>query len=132
MNKLMGLIFLGGALMVGCAYQHRMLINPQASIPPKVTQSDVQKAIRQSLANYGWVVEKEEPGSTIAHHQKGELYAQIEVQYDNKIATVRHLETKNMNYQKSSSGEETIHGHYLTWANNVAQKINENLYMVAY
>ena len=65
-------------------------------------------------------------GSTTAHIQQNNLFASVRVDYDGKQATVRYVDSKNFNYEKSPDGER-IHNHYNFWANTIANDIRKDL-----
>jgi hypothetical protein len=114
-------------LVAGCVTR-KPLINPEASVPSTASQEQVKNTVREALTHYGWIIDEEKPGATIAHLQQEELFARIQVDYDSKHAVVRHLESKNLKYSKSSSGEEEIHSRYMTWARNISERINNQLH----
>jgi|KBSMisStaDraftv2_1062788.scaffolds.fasta_scaffold524204_2 hypothetical protein len=119
--------FLFATLCSGCAYQHAPLVTPTVTLTESTSKGQMQQAVRKTLVNRGWKIDSETLGSTTAHIQQNKLFANIRVDYDEKQATVRHLDSQNLNYEKSVNGEERIHNHYNFWANSIVNDIRKDL-----
>lgn len=126
-KNVVSVFVLGGMLMLGCAYRHRPLINPQVEIINKISVDQVKTTVGRVLRVVGWRVESENPGVTVASLQKGELYAKIQVNYSETHVDIRHLDSRNFNYSNISGEGETIHSHYLSWVNNISALLNKAL-----
>ena len=118
--------FLVAMLCSGCAYKHAPLVTPTVTLPQSTSKDQMQQAVRKTLLNRGWKIDSETSGSTTAHIQQNKLFANIRVDYDEKQATVRHLDSKNLNYEKTPDGER-IHNHYNFWANSIVNDIRKDL-----
>jgi hypothetical protein len=119
--------FLVVVLTSGCAYKHAALVTPVVTLPDSTSNSQMQQAVRKSLVNHGWTIDSETAGTTTAHIQQKKLSASVRVDYNEKQATVRHMDSKNLNYEKSPDGQERIHNHYNFWANTIANDIRRDL-----
>jgi hypothetical protein len=118
--------FLVATVSAGCAYKHAPLVTPVVILPQSTSDSQMQQAVRKALINHGWKIDSETLGSTTAHIQQNNLFASVRVDYDGKQATVRYVDSKNFNYEKSPDGER-IHNHYNFWANTIANDIRKDL-----
>jgi len=98
-------------------------LNPQVSIPPNLSQSDIQTAIHKAFDSYGWTVDKQESGLTTAHLQQDKFFASVRVVYDQNRATIEYVESRNFWHEKSATGEERIHSRYNVWVKNIAESL---------
>ena len=126
-KSIMSVFILGGFLLLGCAYKHRPLVNPEVEILNKVSLDQVKTTVGRVLRVVGWKIEDERPGVTIASLRKDTLFAKIKVDYTETHLTVRYVDSQNLNYENISGEGETIHSRYLNWANNVATLLSRAL-----
>lgn len=53
-------------------------------------------------------IDSETAGATTAHFQQNNFLASVRVDYDEKQATIRHMASKNFNYETSPTGRNTF------------------------
>jgi len=118
--------FVVAMLASGCAYKHALLVNPVVTLPESTSSRQMQQAVHKALINHGWTIDSETSGSTTAHIEQKKLSASVRIDYNEKQATVRYVDSKNLNYDKSPDGQERIHNHYNFWANTLAKDIRKD------
>lgn len=104
---------------VGCAYKSQLVHNVSMDVPAK---ADARTAILKTLRNYHWKVIDDKNGVIDAKQEKDAYYAVVRITYTKDTVTIKHLESQGMRYT-NSNGEERIHSHYNTWANNLEKSI---------
>ncbi|MBL0059048.1 MAG: hypothetical protein IPP35_08055 [Elusimicrobia bacterium] len=104
---------------VGCAYKSQLVHNVSMDVPAKV---DARPAILKTLKIYHWKVIADNNGVIDAKQEKDAYYAIVRITYTKDTVAIKHLESQGMRYT-NANGEERIHTHYNTWANNLEKSI---------
>ena len=117
MNVALLLPLLSGA--VGCAYKSQLVHNVSMVVPAK---ADARTAILKTLTKYRWKVIKDDKGVIDVKQEKDAYYAVVRITYTKDTVSIMHLESQGMRYT-NANGQERIHSHYNTWANNLEKSI---------
>ena len=123
--KLLSLVALSGVIVLGCAYKHRPMNNPEVEIINKVSLDQVQMVVKRVLTVIGWKVESETSGVTLASLRKETLFAKIKVEYTTTEINIHYVDSQNLNYRNISGKGETIHSRYINWVTNLADKLGK-------
>jgi hypothetical protein len=120
-------VVLCGMMTQGTACRVGRLNNPPPETFIAKDPGAVEMAIVDGMKALGWIPTKESPGVIV-----GTLYirthmAKVRVEYTASSYKISYVDSSNLNYSRSASGEEKIHDAYNGWILNLTQQINARL-----
>jgi hypothetical protein len=86
----------------------------------------LERAIETSLAGRGWAVKERAPQRYVAELHERNFVVTVAVVYNADSARIDYIDSQNLLYQKTDSGE-IIHKKYATWIKNLANDIRTNV-----
>lgn len=98
--------------------------SPVSQIGNTPTLAQVDKAVKDSLVGRGWIPSKITNNSYTGLFKKRELMAKIKVLFNTHTFTIRHIESKNLDFDGSSN---TIHPTYNKWIQNLEHDIRKRV-----
>lgn len=84
----------------------------------------VDKAVKDSLIGRGWIPQKNSNQSYIGLYKRRSLMAKIKVLFNTNTFTIKHLESKNLDYDAS---DQSIHETYNRWIQNLEHDIRKRV-----
>lgn len=109
----------GGAL--GC--NTAAMLHPPV-VASSLPQPDDRRIVLETLAEYEWVVESEEPGTIVARYTKGRAFATVRITYGGGNIQIAYVDSQNLKCQPAPGGGcTTIHKAYNRWVNNLYRDI---------
>lgn len=120
---------LGLGLAAALVYGGAVGCNTAAMLHPPVVasglpQKDDRQLVLETLAEYEWVVESEEPGAIVARYTKGRASATVRITYGAGDIQIAYVDSQNLKCQPAPTGGcTTIHKAYNRWVNNLYRDI---------
>jgi hypothetical protein len=99
---------------------------PPIAVPAERSEVDVVRAIKFSLAEKGWVVESEKPGSISASHSPRKHVARVEITTAAGQVTIKYVDSVNLNFAQKGDKRE-IHPAYNEWVTALHDQIARNV-----
>lgn len=118
-----GLFFLGVAMLLGgCKTGLRNLGPLPVNCKNEMTMKEI---VRSALIHRNWVVTAETIGRTDATLDIRDHEARISVMYTASEFSIQYVDSKNLEYEKDTHGQEMIHRFYNEWIEDLADDIRE-------
>src|SRR5882762_7465137 len=105
--------------LAGCMSQ--AIVRPTVGVTPARDPALVEAAILKALQNRGWIAQKEQPGVLLATINRRTHQVVTRITYSGSAFSVGYVSSTNMNYKRTSSGQEEIHRNYNGWVANVVR-----------
>ncbi|MCK5854993.1 MAG: hypothetical protein KAG56_07200 [Sulfurovaceae bacterium] len=97
---------------------------PVSQIANTPTLAQVDKAVKDSLIGRDWIPQKVSPNAYIGTYKRRDLRAQIQVNFNTSTFNIKHLSSKNLEYDSS---DETIHPTYNKWIERLEADIRKRV-----
>ena len=125
-----GLLVLALAMTAAPAWADEEISDPvDVPVEGVATTSQVQRAVKASMARRGWVPGREKAGYIEGTLTKGDRYfVRIGVSYDDTKITIRYLDSDGLDYDAEDG---TIHSSYNKWMRMLSREIGVNLALFA-
>jgi hypothetical protein len=125
-NRIFAIPLLFALLAVGC--KTATIYNPRVAFAPR-DEHQVEDAILKALANQAlakrpWISRKEKPGVIIAILSLRLHQAVVRIEYGPSFYSIRHVDSKELLYERKANGEEVIHKNYNVWIELLVNDIN--------
>ena len=123
------LISLVLALSAGC--KTAAIYNPRIAVTPR-DERQVADAIEEALDHQAlerrpWIWREEKPGMIIAVLNLRSHHAMVSIEYGTDFYSIRYIDSRDLLYERTPTGEEVIHKNYNVWIQLLVNNINSFL-----
>lgn len=101
------------------------LVNPKP-VPAAPTPEKTRDVVLVAMNRHDWTVQDESPGVIHAKRDIGGKHSMtVAISWDDTKVSLAYEDSRNLKYDRSARGRETIHKNYMTWVKELMRTVKK-------